>query len=190
MDVGDELEIRPLVKDKFIVCGAALCGGSAYAMLENFFREYSFASNGNSSSQYDTLNSLVKTAYTEKSKPLTVNTLFKGKRKNPGLTGSISGITSTNFTPGGLALGFINGICRELYEYAENTLDEKSLVVASGNAVQRIEIFKDVISDMFSMPVKLSDGCEEAATGTALFSALASGILSNVYSFSDYINYN
>lgn len=26
---------------KYLLCGAALCGGSAYAMLERFFREYS-----------------------------------------------------------------------------------------------------------------------------------------------------
>ncbi len=189
-DVGRDLEIRPLVKDKFIMCGAALCGGSAYAMLENFFREYVSVATGDSSSQYEIINSLAKTAYSEQISALTVNTLFKGKRSNANLTGSILGITATNFTPGSLALGFINGICRELYEYAEGIINKKSTVIASGNAVQKIDIFKDVISDMFDLPVQTTAGCEEAATGTALFSAVASGILENVHSFSDYINYN
>ncbi len=190
LDVDGDLEIRPLVKDKFIICGAALCGGSAYAMLEKFFREYVATSTGDSSSQYEIINSLAKKAYREKSSLLTVNTLFKGKRNNTNITGSILGITDTNFTPGALALGFINGICRELYEYAEGVLDKKFTVIASGNAVQRIDIFKNVISDMFSLPVLVSTGCEEAATGTALFSALSSGILKDVHAFSDYIIYN
>ncbi|MBE6707738.1 MAG: hypothetical protein E7578_00675 [Ruminococcaceae bacterium] len=190
LEVNNDLEIRPLVKDKYIVCGAALCGGSAYALLEKFFRSYIRSAKNDTSSQYDIINELAKDAYINKIPALTVNTLFKGKRSDTSITGSILGITDTNFTPGALALGFINGICRELYEYAEGMVNNKTTVVASGNAVQRIEIFKDVISDMFSLPVRVTSGCEEAATGTALFSALTAGYLEDIHALSKYINYN
>ncbi|MDD6484771.1 MAG: hypothetical protein PUF72_09410, partial [Clostridiales bacterium] len=76
----DRLELRPLFKDKYILCGSALCGGASYALLESFFRSYVKASNSDNSLQYDILNKLAYDAYKQNKKPLTVNTLFSGKR--------------------------------------------------------------------------------------------------------------
>lgn len=40
---NETLELRPLIKDKYILCGSALCGGKAYAILEKFFRSFVIA---------------------------------------------------------------------------------------------------------------------------------------------------
>ena len=37
---GKGIEARPFTADSYLLAGAALCGGSAYAALERFFREY------------------------------------------------------------------------------------------------------------------------------------------------------
>lgn len=184
----DRLELRPLFNDKYILCGSALCGGAAYALLESFFRSYVKASNSDNSLQYDTLNKLAYDAYKHNKKPLTVNTLFSGKRSNPNMKGSILNITRENFTPGQLALGFITGICKELYDFMPvNT--EKKLIVASGNAVRKIPVMKQVIEDMFGLPVQVSYNKEEAAVGAALFSAIAANVVKNIYESSAFISY-
>lgn len=184
----DRLELRPLFKDKYILCGSALCGGASYALLESFFRSYVKASNSDISLQYDTLNQLAYDAYKQNKKPLTVNTLFSGKRSDPNIQGSILNITRENFTPGQLALGFINGICKELYDFMPiNT--EKKLIVASGNAVRKIPVMKQVIEDMFGLPVQVSYNKEEASVGAALFSAIAANVVNNIYEASSFISY-
>ena len=176
----DRLELRPFFKNKYILCGSALCGGASYALLESFFRSYVEASNADTSSQYDILNKLAYDAYKQNKKPLTVNTFFSGKRSDPNVQGSILNITRENFTPGQLALGFLTGICKELYDFMpKNT--EKKIIVASGNAVRKIPVMKQVVEDMFGLPVQVSYNKEEASVGAALFSAIAANVVNNIY---------
>lgn len=187
-ETDGQLELRPLFKDKYILCGSTLCGGASYALLECFFRSYVKATHFEASSQYDILNKLAYDAYKQNKKPLTVNTFFSGKRSDPNAQGSILNITRENFTPGQLALGFITGICKELYDFMPiNT--EKKLIVASGNAVRKNPIIKHVIEDMFGLPVRVSYNKEEASVGAALFSAVAANIIKNIYEASAFISY-
>lgn len=185
----DHLELRPLFKDKYILCGSALCGGASYALLESFFRSYITTANSDNSLQYDILNKLAYDAYKQNKKPLTVNTSFTGKRSNPNIKGSILDITRENFTPGQLALGFITGICKELYDFLPANTENKKLIVASGNAVRKIPVMKHVIEDMFGLPVQISYNEEEASVGAALFSAIAANIVKNNYEASAFVSY-
>lgn len=36
---GDGIEARPFLNGKYLLAGASLCGGKAYALLEQFFRK-------------------------------------------------------------------------------------------------------------------------------------------------------
>lgn len=187
---GEEngLEIRPLVKDKFISCGSALCGGKSYALLENFFRTYIEAALPDATSQYTVLNKLAEETFKQGKTPIDVNTTFCGKRGNPDLLGSISGISPENFTPGQLILGFIYGICRELYDFTDKT-DLKKIIVASGNAVRKIPVMKNVLEDVFAVPVQLSCVKEEAAAGAAIFSVAAAGYFADIYEIVSFLNH-
>ena len=191
---SEALEIRPLVKNKNIICGSALCGGASYALLENFFRAYVAALSQpiprqEPGSQYATMNRLASEAYHAHQTPLTVNTYFQGQRHNPTSTGSILGITTENFTPGQLILGFLYGMCRELYDLLKEELPGKQTIVASGNAIQRIAVLKDILEEMFGLPVLISGASEEAALGAALFGAVCANVLPSVDDFSDFIHY-
>ncbi len=188
--VNDDLEIRPLVKGKYILCGSALSGGASYALLENFFRSYMSSAGFDDSYQYDTMNKLAQKAYNENSKPLQINTLFKGKRTDKNSTGSIIGITDNNFTPENMVLGFICGMCRELYEFFDGVVSNKKCIIASGNAVQKNPIFLPIISDMFKIPTKLSINREEASTGASLFAAVATGEINSINDFEVFYNYS
>lgn len=176
---NETLELRPLIKNKYILCGSALCGGKSYAILEKFFRSFVTASDFPEASKYDIINKLVLDAYTQGKNTPTVEPFFRGKRSDPSLKATISNITEDNFTPGQLALGFVKGICGEAYDFLGPRCKTKKQIIASGNAVRKIPVMKSVISDMFGLPVEVSNNKEEAALGAALFAASSVGINNN-----------
>ncbi len=176
--VDAALECRPLVKDVTIVCGSALCGGAAYALLERFFRNFMQAAAQTGSSQYDVMNALAQQTYRSGAAVPQVDTCFYGKRHDTAARGAIHGITGDNFTPGGLIVGFLVGMCRELHDFYRMTGEDKKTVVASGNAVRKIPVLRDIIADVFGLPVCVPLGREEASVGTALFAAVAAGHVS------------
>lgn len=172
----DLLELRPLMKDKYILCGSALCGGRAYALLEGFFRDYMIEADSCRTSQYDILNRLSYEAYIQNKETPEVMPFFSGRRSDPSVTASVSGMTAENFSPGQFALGFIKGICKELYDFVGSGVNTKKCVVASGNAVSKIPVMKNVIEDTFGLPVTVSELREEASTGAAMFAAAAASL--------------
>lgn len=188
-EVGENLELRPLVQDKYLVCGSALAGGYAYALLENFFRKYMTAATGEEKAQYDVVNGLAQTALEAGIAPLEVETTFCGTRNDPDRRGVISGLSNLNFTPEALSLGVIYGICRELHTLLGEKTAGKSAIIASGGAVQRNEVLQKVISQMFGLPLILNTQKEEAATGAALFASVAAGKMTGISDFADFIHY-
>ncbi|MBR3355532.1 MAG: hypothetical protein IKG47_09330 [Oscillospiraceae bacterium] len=168
----DSLELRPFFEGKYILAGSALCGGKAYAMLEDFFRSYLTEATGENDSQYDTLNRLARKAL-ESGNPIpNVRTTFAGTRADGSETGSITGLTEMTYTPSGLVLGTLQGIVNELYEmYLAMGIPSDS-VFASGNAVRRNKVLQELIEKTFAAPLTLLGEDEEAAGGAALFPCL------------------
>ncbi len=167
-----ELEIRPFVGGKYLLCGSALCGGYAYSMLESFFRSYMISADAQEESQYKTMNKLASEAYENGNVGLCVDTSFFGKRSNPNIRGSITSIDAQAFTPSALILGVLNGMCNELYELYDAFPQKRARIVASGGAVRKNEVLKKLIEDKFGMPVSVNEIKEEAAMGAALFCTL------------------
>lgn len=174
-ELSDCLELRPFIQGKYLVCGSALCGGSAYAMLERFFRSYAVSAGMQEVSQYKLMNSLAMGAYNRGEEGLRVDTAFCGKRADPNCRGAIKMIDEQSFTPSALILGVLKGMCEELYEFYEAFPIKKKHVVASGGAVRKNTALQKLISDRFSMPIAVNGVKEEAATGAARFAALAVG---------------
>lgn len=174
----DILESRPLLNDSYLLCASSLSCGAAYSMLEKFFRALVIESGGKDASCYEMMNSMAERAFREKKAPLTVNTCFAGQRHNRTAKGSVVDITPESFTPEALTLGFVFGMCRELYDMFDGKCDGKEYLVASGNAAQKIPVVKDILKELFRLPVYISDGKEEASRGAALYAALTFGILS------------
>lgn len=48
---------------------------------------------------------------------LVIDTLFDGTRSNPYERGKITNISTSNFTPENLIIGFVKGISQGLYNY-------------------------------------------------------------------------
>lgn len=164
------MECRPYIGGKYLLCGSALCGGRAYAILEGFFREFMGGENC-----YGKLNAIAESAF-GKVEPLDVCTKFSGERGNPDLKGSILGISESNFNPSALTLGVLYGMARELEEMYSELGFKREKLITSGNVARKNPVFCRVLSDVFNMEVTLTSGKEEAAMGSALFASLSSGM--------------
>ncbi len=188
-ELSDEVELRPFIDGKYLMCGSALCGGFAYSMVEQFFRSYAVSAGLADEPQYKIINQLAHDAYESGEKGLDVDVSFFGTRNNPDKRGAVNNIDRQNFNPSALVLGVLRGMCNELYDLYESFGEMKSHIVASGGAVKKNIVLQNLLSERFGMSVSLNNVDEEAATGVALFSAYAIGKVKYQDGFSEYINY-
>lgn len=167
-DAPENVEVRPYVDGKFLLCGSSLCGGRAYALLERFFRLYV-----EGGAQYDRLNELAERGYGQ-GVVLDVDTAFCGKRDDPSARGRIDGIGEENFTPEALACGVLYGMANELYRlYRAFGVRRNGKIIASGNAVRKNPVLRKILSEVFGMDVYMPQDKEEAAFGAGLFALSA-----------------
>jgi sugar (pentulose or hexulose) kinase len=158
-------------------------------MLESFFRSYIVSAGSSDEPQYDIMNKLAKEEYENGKKSVDVDVSFLGKRSDPDHRGSINNIGRENFTPSAFVLGVLNGMCNELHGLYKSFGDKKAHIVASGGAVRKNEILRNLLSDRFGMKVYLNGAKEEAALGVALFSAFVTQKITYVNGFSEHIHY-
>ncbi len=169
-------ETRPLDGGEYLLVGAPLCGGRAYAILEKFLRECAALAGVQAGSLYERMNKL---ALNEPANPLTVGTAFCGTREHPDARGFISNLGEENFTPAHLIHGVLTGMAGELHEYylsmAQATGARAEKLIASGNAVRRNPALRKILSEVFCMPLLTPSFEEEAATGAAMLAGRVCG---------------
>ena len=163
------IEARPITEGSYLLVGASLCGGRAYAILERFLRSCV----GTDKSQYEKMEQLARAGQQQKDR-MKVNTTFNGTRVHPELRGSILNVSEENFTPEGLVYGVLEGMAAELYEMfrviQEGTGIQAEHLIASGNGLRRNPVLQEICSDMFGVTLTLADYVEEAACGAAVSS--------------------
>ena len=176
------VELRPCTGEVSMLVGSSLCGGRAYAMLEQFYR----AAGGAETELYESMEQQAREFLKEKGRDSVwkVKTSFAGTRSNPQETGGIQGITVENFHPGAMTLGIIQGILEELHEmYAqmsEKTGRKAGFLVGSGNGIRRNKLMQELAEEMFGMKLKIPVCREEAAYGAALHAMAATGIVGSL----------
>lgn len=170
---ADGLETRPMPGGGYLLTGASLCGGRAYALLEQFFRSTASMLGTEVHSCYDAMTRLLDENPRPDDMPA-VCTLFEGTRADSSLTGSISGLTTHNFTPLHLIYGVMDGMADELHRmytaYRQAGGTPKRLI-GSGNGLRQNRYLQQRFESAFGCPLTLSDGREEAAAGAAQFAA-------------------
>lgn len=175
---GNGIEARPFLDGKYLLVGATLCAGRAYAVLEKFFRQYAAALEAGGQEQYSIMAKILEDESEQRDR-LHVRTTFKGTRSEPEVRGSISNISEDNFTPGGLIRGVLEGIAHELYAMYTVIHDGAGIpaeyLVGSGNGVRKNEVLQHIFSRVFERELILSPSEEEAACGAALLSLYEGG---------------
>jgi sugar (pentulose or hexulose) kinase len=177
----ETLETRPMPFGGFILVGASLCGGWAYACLEKFIKTTVREFGGVEVSDeeiYNRMNSIAA-EIPKGASGISVDTRFSGTRLDPNLRGSISGIGVDNLTVDNLTRGFVEGMIRELAEMASTAgVKDFMRIIASGNAVRRNPVVPDVIESIFGLPCYISTDREAAAHGAAYSAAIGLGLVS------------
>ena len=169
------MEIRPFLENSWLTSESALCGGRAYALMERFFRQYVTACGMAETEQYEVMNVLAEKGIGS-GKYLHVRTTFCGTRNDPGLCGSIDGISEDLLTPEAFIAGTLWGMAAELYDmFLQMPHAHVNKLVISGNAVRKNPALRKMLKEVFAMEVRMPAHKEEAAFGAAMFSAMASG---------------
>ena len=170
-------ETRPLDGSEYLLVGAPLCGGRAYAILEKFLRACAQLSGAQVGSLYEKMNELAMDA---PANPLEISTAFAGTRARPDERGSILNLGEDNFTPAHLIHGTLTGMSSELYEYyaamARATGNPAAKMIASGNAVRMNPALRNILFQTFSLPLTMPSCEEEAATGAARLAGKICGL--------------
>ncbi len=167
------VENRPFDGNRFLAAGCALCGGRAFAMLENFFRQIA----GSENQMYDYIDKLL--AY-KTDTTLKADCRFCGTRNDPSVRGSISNLSEQNFTPADFALAVLKGISGELYEMYESGGKIAEKLVCSGNGMRKNAALRRVTAEMFDCDVKIPLYAEEASYGAAIAATVACGKYKNI----------
>lgn len=168
---GDNIEVRPYFDGKYLIVGAALCGGRAYACLKNFFGQILSAS-GTKCNTYELISNILGDK-TDTS--LSADTHFSGTRNNPLLCGGFSGLTENNFTPEDFICAVLYGIANELFDMYKEMNINRHGIIGSGNGIRKNNALAKIIEKVFKCPLKVPAHLEEAAVGAALTAMIAKG---------------
>lgn len=164
------LETRPMPFGGYLLVGASLCGGWAWAYFGQFMRETAAAMTGVAvpdAEVYRRLNRLAMRA-PPGAGGIIADTRFAGTRERPQQRGGILEIACGNLTPANLALAVIEGMVRELAELGSPALTSNiHTIAACGNAVRKNSAIRKVIARIFQRPCHVSRQSEEAALGAA-----------------------
>ena len=162
------IETRPFARGRYLLVGASLCGGRAYAVLEHFFQRYAEEVCPGAGPQYEVMERLIDGM--DRS-DLSVSTLFSGTRSNPDLRGSVTNISEDNFTPSMLIYGVLTGMAEELFEMYQKISKATGIrvtkLIASGNGLRKNAALQEICSRMFQAELEMAKVKEEAAAGAA-----------------------
>lgn len=180
------MEVRTLAEEYMLQVGSSLCGGRALAILETFFRKITeVVVQDKIQSAYPGIDTciekiMMQNNYIDDKKGLKISTKFSGSRRNPEERGCIYNISTDNFTPENMIIGFLKGTINELYEMYQSSGFEHSVLVGSGNGLRKNILLRKLLEETFGMKLYIPKHKEEAAYGAALYSLVCSGFYKNI----------
>lgn len=186
--------VRPLNEGTWLLAGASLCGGRAYAALEQFFRRTVESLTGQTCpALYESMEQLLKSRR-ETTPPLKVTTLFCGTREHPDQTASIQNLTLENFLPEELIYGTLEGIAEELLAYHRSMLaagaNPPQYLIGSGNGIRKNRSLQKIFEKKYGLPMQIPLHHEEAAYGAALYALTAAGKYPDLKAAQQLISYS
>lgn len=163
-----QLETRPLMPGYWLLVGSSLCGGRAYRLLAEFYRDIGqkvFGTTLELPAIYKAMGQLV---VPDEGPAFTPS--FAGSRQDPTCRAAVTGLDLGNFTPEHLTNALIQGMVGELVDYYRLAMQagvSARRVVGAGNCVQRNEAVRQEIVRQTFLPLEISAQKEEAGVGAA-----------------------
>lgn len=189
-DKAIKVEYRPFIGDTFLMVGAPLCGGSAYAMLKNFFENVLKMFGCEVPDHfYEIMNQAADSVYDQEDS-LVADTRFNGTRADPTWRGSIGQIGGKNGNPEALTLAVLRGICGELFDIFEQMPEQDKsfdVIIGSGNGIRQNPVLQRIVADTFARSLVIPEFSEEASYGAALHGLYCSGKIPDLDSVKEMI---
>ncbi|MCX7046029.1 MAG: FGGY-family carbohydrate kinase [Candidatus Sumerlaeota bacterium] len=150
---------------------ASLCGGAAWAWLADTVTLWLKELGAEPVARGRVFERLSELGMATKDE-LLVRPHFLSERHDPLLRGAIERIEANPLSLGPLARGLARGIIANLRDMLPaEVLAGRARVVASGNALRRSPLLRQMTEEVFGLPLQISDAVEEAATGAALLAS-------------------
>ena len=186
-DAAHGIETRPFPGGRFVLTGAALCGGDALALLRRFFLDV-MAMFGKEVPNTDLHGDAAFEAMLSAAARVPpgadgvrATPTFDGARHRPGMRAALTGLRRDNFTPAHVTRALVEGIAEELGTFYDvmrasaysdpHVRQAPGALVGSGNALRRNALLREAISRRFGLPVRVPEWEEEAAVGAAMIAA-------------------
>ena len=165
---AEGLETRPFPGGGYLMVGASLCGGRAYAMLEGFFAETVRVVTGQDVRCYDAMEKLGALPLDDLPH---AETTFQGTRWEPEKKGSLTSLTEENFTPAHFVQAIVRGMAAEFGELYRRALASgipaPLSFTGSGNGLRKNKLLQTALQEELGLTLRLSTDREEAACGAA-----------------------
>lgn len=162
---------------EFMLVGAGLCGGDAFAWINRTIRQWlqAFGVQQTEDQVWQQLAQQID-HLSDELPPIHCEPFFSGTRPNPQRRAAFTDVGSTNFTPANVARSILQGIAETMhgvYESANCRPKPLTRIVMSGNAARQNPLLVNAVADRFGVPTFVSPHHEEAATGAAILAAAA-----------------
>jgi sedoheptulokinase len=173
-DAQSGLETRPFVDGCFIVTGASLCGGEAFALLQRFFSDAMVRLGVPAVARpaVDAIyTALVAAAGEVDDGEFRATPQFDGARHDPSATASFTGLTRANFTAAHLTRATLRGIADELGAFYDAMRARHGAGIAlsgSGNALRLNPLLATFVAERLGLSLAVPAWEEEAAVGAAI----------------------
>jgi sugar (pentulose or hexulose) kinase len=175
------MDTRYLPVNRFMLVGAGLAGGDAYAWANRAVASW-LADLGTelpSEEIYERMNAAAA-LIDDGSEGLACRPLFRGSRREPLARGQFTGITFDNFTLGHVARAVLEGIAGTMRTFFDDAGEARpehlQRIVGSGNGLRNNWLLVEILSHTFDREVWLPQHQEEAAFGAALLAGTHCGL--------------
>ncbi len=169
--IAPNVETRPYFENKNLIVGCALCGGRAYSLLKEFYKQIiSYKTDITEEEVYAIMGKMLSRI---DNPTIVCDTRFAGSRADQSIKGSFNGITTENFNPSEFTSSVLIGMAKELYDMYALMKDKKISLVGSGNGVRKNPYLIKVLEQIFSAKLKTPVHQEEASFGAVIFALIA-----------------
>lgn len=179
------MDTRYLPQQRFMLVGAGLAGGDAYAWVKRTASNWLTALGLELSDDeiYSRMNELAA-QLPEENDNLTCEPLFRGTRRTPKARAVFAGIDNENFTLGHISRAVMQGIAHGMdsfYQQAGVARPEHLRhIIGSGNGLRKNKLLIDILEKTFDREILVPVHQEEAAFGTALLAGSMTGLWSDL----------
>lgn len=185
----DEMDTRylPSAVDgnlEFMLVGAGMAGGDAYAWINRTVRQWLQAF-GIEKSEDEIWKQLARQVAELPADvpPIRCEPFFAGTRPDPSRRAVFGEVGLTNFTPANIARSILQGIAESMYGVYKTAIvrpEPLQRIIMSGNGSRQNPLLAQAVAERFGLPAAVARCKEEAATGAAMLAGVRIGVWKDV----------